>query len=685
MADSMSVKEMMDEVANELIVCETNERLAQISHLAIIEAAINTGKTFIKQKYYTGSYSEGMPEYIRSDVDEMHVLPFANVFWQAPMENKNSASVVAELYQDEPAYLKLKLADGIFLDKGWLDEHDYFKSSSFMEWALMTTQPSNSSECEINGPSVTQKHTVGSATKMRDKVFCFSCDSWPSSTADYFTRQKRSNWPSQDLLNEISRLDCHVVAVGRHNSDTKDIEWRLSFSVAERKLIHEMPAPVFGCMFALKAIKKKYILFDSQQRKPFCSYFIKTACLWMCEKIPSKTDNIMDLTRKVIDWLIDCYKENNLPHYFIRQQNLIGHLSDVCRNKVIQKLATIKHDLWVRVMSSIAGGEVCLRPVIKREICDKLKIADVINDDYSRLETDLLKHPMASLVTHSLENVLHDLTHTHKPDTLEWLLLQWMSRDIEPISKKVLAWMKDNVPISEVIGNIESIVLPIIRDIKSIVMKGYDNAFKTALYQFLGDLILSVMVCSRNKCKEYQKKALCYYKQGGKITHPNGNHDNCSSMLGLLVKFHYLMGNDSELKEAITNFETALQNHNQTFLSSIEIYAEKENRDLSYRSWGIDGIFQYVIKDHVIKHGCIRFSLETIVFYIKARIELKSGHIDIAYQMVDAMNYLKLDKYSFILINTLESLLGLFQIMQMIYNGIIILIKIYGTPLAGIE
>ncbi|XP_071949632.1 uncharacterized protein [Antedon mediterranea] len=678
MADSMSIKQMMDEVANELIVCKTNARLAQISHLAIMEKALNTDKTLFKHTFCTGSYSEGMPDYIRSDVDEMYVLSFGNVVWQASNENKTcTAPFVAEIYPDEPAYLKLKLADGIFQEERFFDEHSYFKSSSFMKWALVATQFFTESECEINGPSVTQTHTFEmSETEMRDKVLCFSCDSWPSSTDDYFTRQKQSNWPSQAILKEIRRLDCHVVSVGRHNSDTKDIEWRLSFSVAERKLIHEMPAPFFGCMFALKAIKKKYRLFESQQRKPFCSYFIKTACLWMCEKIPSKTNNIMDLTRKVIDWLIDCYrpKEKNLPHYFIPQQNLIGHLSDACCNKVTKILAATKQDLWVMVMSSIAGGKVCLRPVIKREICDKLKIADIIDDDYSRLETDLLEHPMVSLVTHSLENVLHYLRHTLKPDTLGWLLLQWMSRDIEPISKKVLAWMKHDVPISEVIGNTKSIVLPIIKYIKSIVMKGYDNAFKTALYQFLGDLILSVMVCSRNKCKEYQNMALCYYQKGGKIIHPNGNDDNCLSMLGLLVKFHYLMGNDSELKGAITNFETALQNHNQTLISSIEIYADNENRDLSYRSWEIDGIFQYAIKDH-----CVRFSLKTIVFYIKAKMELKSGNIDRAYQIVNEMNdedLKKIDKYSLILINILESLLGLFQVMQMICNV---------TPLAGIE
>ena len=36
----------------------------------------------------------------------------------------------------------------------------------------------------------------------------------------------------------------------------------------------------------------------------------------------------MHLCRQAIDWLIRCYTDHNMPHYFIPKQNLIRHLPE---------------------------------------------------------------------------------------------------------------------------------------------------------------------------------------------------------------------------------------------------------------------------------------------------------------------------------------------------------------------
>ncbi|XP_071946914.1 uncharacterized protein [Antedon mediterranea] len=668
MREDMNPKLKMDEVANGIIACKSTGRFSQISYLRIVEEALtNTEKDeHFERVYFSGSYSEGMPTYIRSDVDMMFVLSFTTVCWQQPPEK--DAFVVAELYKDEPAYLKLKSFDGkSSLGENLIDKDGYYKSSSFMDVIFKQARENYaSSEYDIHGPSLTQ---MSKLTDLGDTVYCFACVSWPYITDEYFTRLRPSNWPTQELLNNISSLDCLVVAVGRHDSDTKDSEWRLSFSVAETKIIQELPEQFFGCMFALKAIKKKHKLYEPQTPKPFCSYFIKTACLWMCETISS--DNTMDLIRRGLDWLISCYQKRYLPHYFIPQQNLIGHLSVECCDDVSGKLKETKDNLWVLVISSIVDGEVPFRTIIKNDICDKLNVADVnTSDDYSRFEDDLLKHTMT---TSCLEDFIKKLKNKLKPVTLKLLFLNWMSKDIWPISTKIFPLITSNFNISEIIRNAESMLLPIIRNIKSIVMKGYDKAFETRLYQFLGDLILSVMVCLRNRCSiedltTYERKALYYYNLGGEIVYPDGNHDNCLGKHALSVKFHYLMGNDKALLRAIADFQTALPEDEQPFIPYVEI-SRDENKDLIHRSWKIDDVFRYAIEGH----GDVRFSLDIVVYYIMARVTLKYGNIHRATRILDGcLKELKeIHTNAHILIQIIESLLGLVMVMKMIYNGTI--------------
>ncbi|XP_071963945.1 cyclic GMP-AMP synthase-like receptor 2 [Antedon mediterranea] len=348
MSDSIDRKtnQAMERLAGSII-----EFIAVGRSLRIIEANVGQ-QTFNclskvclpNENIMSGSMFEGMPDNLCGDVDQMMTKPiFPVVRWpsQAVVNIHECGYVMAEPNPSNPAYLKLKVVDKDILheDVRITVDNGYMKSTDFIDALHHDLKKGGIRVYKTEGPSNVSAAPIDSILKTtRDVVVCLKCQSWPPITDDFFTRERLNKWPSQDLLNTISDLDCFVVPIGHPGTDSKDNEWRLSFSVAEKKLIHEMCEPYFNCMIALKALKNKHFV-PSDPDKPtsFCSYFIKTACLWMCETFPNNDYSLMDLIRKILDWLIDCYQQKKLPHYFIPRQNLIGHHSrELCEETGIK-------------------------------------------------------------------------------------------------------------------------------------------------------------------------------------------------------------------------------------------------------------------------------------------------------------------------------------------------------------
>ncbi|XP_033119942.1 protein MB21D2-like [Anneissia japonica] len=311
---------------------------------------------------YVGSSQEGVPRMACNDLDVMLCDASSIVLWEWPHQKKGKF-VVAEQDSTPPMYLRLKVVDKQSLDKDFkniIDHDGYLKTDDFIKFNEKKDFYIDLNSKVRQGPSTVQMCKSGLmdiGDKSMDVVFCLKCQSWPPFKGDFFTRERPNNWPSPELLEKVKGLECHVVPVGYPGSELGGIVWRLSFSIAERALITEMYKPYAECMFALKAIKNKFIDYsDSDKPTPFCSYFIKTACLWKCETFRHTDCSLMDLIREVLDWLIDCYQHQCLPHYFIREHNLIGHLEERC-DSVKGKLTEIKRDLWTKVLYSIDGDE----------------------------------------------------------------------------------------------------------------------------------------------------------------------------------------------------------------------------------------------------------------------------------------------------------------------------------------
>ena len=76
--------------------------------------------------------------------------------------------------------------------------------------------------------------------KEYDYAFCFACDFWPPAASSWIDRCH--SWPDREVVDDIVRNGCHFVPIGHPLGVLGHVheEWRISFSLAEHKLVHTM-------------------------------------------------------------------------------------------------------------------------------------------------------------------------------------------------------------------------------------------------------------------------------------------------------------------------------------------------------------------------------------------------------------------------------------------------------------
>ncbi|XP_078316899.1 cyclic GMP-AMP synthase-like receptor 2 [Crassostrea virginica] len=157
-----------------------------------------------------------------------------------------------------------------------------------------------------------------------DIAQCFACDFWPPSASSWINRCH--SWPEREIVDDIIRNGCHFVPIGHPQGLHEHEKWRISFSVAEYKLVHTMN----HCQFLsygllkifLKDVKDKL---SEETNKLLCSYHMKTAVFWVIQQ------NVVPLwfPQHLLAGFWVCFKlllkwvyEGICPNFFIPQNNL---------------------------------------------------------------------------------------------------------------------------------------------------------------------------------------------------------------------------------------------------------------------------------------------------------------------------------------------------------------------------
>lgn len=270
-----------------------------------------------------GSYREGF-RFSSSDMD----LMAWSFFWKVISDLSQISSIpfqqkrvfLMESDSVPPGYTKLRSIT--FTPNQTLQIDDSFISCSVFRKSIVTlfnpgfkelgTEVSEHGPCSFAIPNGFELDVAG----------CMKCDYWPETAKPWIRRCNEKGWPSDIVVNQIVKSGCHVVPIG--SCPENELEWRISFSVAEQKIIYSFNHSQFLCYGLLKLFLKEVI--NVNNKSPvLCSYFLKTAMFWVIQNdraIRWTPENFMycfwNSFKLLIHWVYTGY----CPSFFIPENNL---------------------------------------------------------------------------------------------------------------------------------------------------------------------------------------------------------------------------------------------------------------------------------------------------------------------------------------------------------------------------
>ena len=179
------------------------------------------------------------------------------------------------------------------------------------------------------GPSLEKwMHWEDKSESGTDGVYSIHCDFWPKDALEWAERPRHFGWPSSRDISSIIDFGCHLVSIGHPNSETKFMEWRVSFSIAERILVWSFNHIQIQCYAVMKIILKEFIKKKCrQQNQVLCSYFIKTFLFWKYETTNLDfwcKSNFRECIKFLLTEFSQCIQEGVLRHYFLPSFNLLS-------------------------------------------------------------------------------------------------------------------------------------------------------------------------------------------------------------------------------------------------------------------------------------------------------------------------------------------------------------------------
>lgn len=323
-----------------------------------------SGKTILA----VGSVSEGVANVMESDTDLMMV--YNEVIC---VDNPTYSTGFIELKPDysnvSPGYVKLTTADfiqeGSSVSRGHLlgrskSGRPYVSSSRFKndveyDFDLSYDDRFRDFRPYASGPALTIDGTMG-VTELNSELsvpsvkiqndlvaaFHFFGSDALNALKRWAARKRFQNWPPKCIIDAVTISNVYVVPVGEVGSETEDIEWRISFSEAEKILITNANSSQYKLYVLLKMITKEVI-------KPVCpsvfSYMVKNVMLWTCERVPSIVfgpTQLIRLTMHALWFFRHSLQNNHLPNYILPERNLIaGRINGEEKVTLISLLSTL--------------------------------------------------------------------------------------------------------------------------------------------------------------------------------------------------------------------------------------------------------------------------------------------------------------------------------------------------------
>ena len=224
-----------------------------------LQQRLNTARMRYDEEYedkiLSGSECEGF-RFASSDRDWMYICRNVRVIY-SPLQNERYCNghtlVLSQCEFTKPGFVLLRLASDCSVPcvrRACVQYGDgYYVSSE--KWRENDTNME--SYYTTHGPC----STTVFGTKEVDEAFLHKIRLVAASAHGFIHRLHRCGWPSPSTIHSIISDGCLFVAIGAKESFTEPLEWRISFSLAEKKLIHSMNHVQFLWLWAPQNIPKR--------------------------------------------------------------------------------------------------------------------------------------------------------------------------------------------------------------------------------------------------------------------------------------------------------------------------------------------------------------------------------------------------------------------------------------------
>ncbi|VDI23259.1 Hypothetical predicted protein [Mytilus galloprovincialis] len=351
--DNYCYKRLVCTIGSEINI-RTRQRLLIV--IDIIQNLIETKTTQIS----SGSLAEGM-DLPGSDVDKMICLDNVDVIQNVRniKHQIQHTTLVMEPDKDYPGFTRLRLIveseEDTYIILSECCERtsngEYVSVERFLH-NIRQLIPAN--QISSHGPCFSD------TDQNFDMAICLQSKSLPYIAIQWVTR-RRHQWPPNVVIDKIVNNGCLLVPIGPRTTSENNLLWRLSFSVAEKQLVHSFNFTQLLCYGLLKLTLKRIINTNDGVKDLLCSYFLKTALFWVSEEVEFEIFKLHKLfycfflcLDKLVFWINNCF----CPNYFIPKHNMfLGKVDQSNNKKLLSVLNSIKCGGMDGLMNNVFPAE----------------------------------------------------------------------------------------------------------------------------------------------------------------------------------------------------------------------------------------------------------------------------------------------------------------------------------------
>ena len=446
---------LLSQLLGDVVGTEEMVRIRQ-EYCRIWDFLVSAGKNI--NTYFTGSKAEGLylpgsdKDYM-GDINKAHNMKVIQSELDTPcaadrnmfvMYTENVRPCFAMLRSVRPIrnrnlFNACQEIESLLYHSSYLYVHDVVvEFSEYSPHIATTTQ----------GPSIEVWNPYMDRSKSgSDKVFSIHGSFWPDAAREWRSRLRRYAWPASRDMKTVVDFGFHYVPIGHPHSHMNMMEWRMSFSVAERTLARSFNHVQMPCYAVMKLILKEFANpYFSPPCRVLCSYFIKTFLFWEYEKRdPSywRKENFKECGMRVLSDFCKCIRMRSLRRYFIPSFNLLsGKMTDQAQmellrifdiilqsdisiikecktlNKVMAKFLHLDIDainVAYTVKRNLLRNDVCMMETIRNLQYHVLKLRNYHCVDVFTLISQFINH----------FHMLHTVHKTHLPSFAMRILLYY--------------------------------------------------------------------------------------------------------------------------------------------------------------------------------------------------------------------------------------------------------------------